>query len=135
MASLSSLTEKPLDDLSALRGPIGQLATCRSDANDICPDCESVDIRAHLQCQELRWVASNAVFNLDHVPKDPFLAKCSLCRFLSRCVQARLAELPVETLEADSLLSTATLKGLRLTFPYNGRTRTLEGGADLFFHR
>ena len=127
MASLSSLTEKSLDDLSALRGPIGQLATCRSDANDICPDCESVDIRAHLQCQELRWVASNAVFNLDHVPKDPFLAKCSLCRFLSRCVQARLAELPVETLEADSLLSTATLKGLRLTFPYNGRTRTLEG--------
>jgi hypothetical protein len=127
MASLGSLTEKLLDDSSASHGPIEQLAACRSDANDICPDCGSVDIRARLQCQEFRWVASDAVFHLDHVPKDPSLAKCSLCRFLSRCVQARLAELQVEALESDDLLSTATLKGLRLTFPYNGRTRTLEG--------
>jgi hypothetical protein len=77
--------------------------------------------------EELRCVASGPVFNLDHIPRDPSSAKCSLCRFLLRCVKTRLGEIGVEGLEPKGLLSTATLKGLTLTFAYHGRTRTFEG--------
>jgi hypothetical protein len=127
MALLSSPTEKSLDGLSTLRGPIKQLATYPSDHGELCPECRSIDIGAHLQCQELRLVASDDVFYLDHVPKDPLLAKCSLCRLLSRCVQAQLAGRQGETFEPGGLLSTATFKGLILTFHKNGYTRTFEG--------
>jgi hypothetical protein len=101
--------------------------TFQACATDICPDCRSIDIKAQLQCEELGWVAGGAIFHLDHIPRNPSSAKCSLCRFISRCINAKLREIQVERPQPKGLHSTATLKGVTLTFPYNGRTRTFEG--------
>jgi Heterokaryon incompatibility protein (HET) len=116
-----------LQGLSTSGSPPEQLLTVQPSTNDTCSDCRFIDIKAHLQCEELRWLASGAVFHLDHVPRDPSSAKCSLCRFISRCVQARLGEIQVERPEPRDILSTINLRGVTLTFPYNGRTRTFEG--------
>jgi hypothetical protein len=133
MALSGSLTKKLFESLSPSSSPREQPTTASSVASDLCRDCQSIDLKARLQCQELRSVASGAIFHLDHVPVNPSSAQCSLCLFLSRCVQEKLAETQFKRNELQGLLSKVTLKRLILTFPYNGRTRTLEGEATQSF--
>jgi hypothetical protein len=116
-----------LEGLSASIKSTEQPVTFQACATDICSDCRSIDIKAQLQCEELQWVAGGAIFHVDHIPRNPSSAKCSLCRFISRCIKARLGEIQVQRPEPKGLRSTDTLKGVTLTFPYNGRTRTFEG--------
>lgn len=98
-----------------------------SPVADLCPSCRSIDLKACLQCYVASSYVSRRAIHLDHVPKDPSSAQCSLCRFFARWVQAKLPETQVSKTGPQSLPSTGVLQGLVLTFPRHGSTRTLEG--------